>query len=220
MWEDDNAWNSYADSYSPSNDYSNYNGGDWSGDWGGWDDGSSYSGYAPGSGGSLNYGYEDSGWQPSVPQEANRSSWQQNYDYTPTYVSGAVNNPHPAQYESAYKTGPDLGEKFLQDAGGDPQRAHSIAMYYRSQPGYENNPVFRDAEHYLSTEKSLSNPYVNLTGVPQMAAVTLPPAYSAAKWLAQMLPPELGKYIPYLYNASPPSLSEVWSGMAPVFKGR
>jgi len=65
------------------------------------------------------------GWYGTQDPNAG-GSWQTNYDYTPRYEPGAVSNPTAEQMAYDMKgSGPAMGERFLQQAGGDPEAAHS-----------------------------------------------------------------------------------------------
>lgn len=210
MWEDANAWNSYYDSggydsqpaYDPVYDFGD------SSMWSGTD---------------YSQPYQDtSGWQPDFnPYQSSGAEVMKSdasYTYEPKYVPGALVNPLPEQMLSGVSSGQQMAERL---------GSHEGAMFYRNQPGMMNNPYFRDAEHQFAAEemKNLTESPMGRVllppGVSRLLGITLPPAYSGAKWLAQGAPPWLRQYLPdYLTQASPPSWNEVWSGVRPFVWGK
>lgn len=77
------------------------------------------------------------------------------------------------------------------------------------------NIPLRNAEHALYTQYMLQG-LGRLRGVP--AAMTAVPGYSFSKWMQQSQPPSVGRHLPY-YQSTPPSLGEVYWGLAPLLGG-
>jgi hypothetical protein len=150
-----------------------------------------------------------------TPAPVDTSSWQQSYDYTP--------DPTASYYPLQANTSQDVAARYLQQAGGNAQQALGAATQARTG-AMEYAPMLRDASHDLWTQAAMQqNPYLARLSVPILA-----PAYSAAKGIAQWvnaLNPSIGGTIdPWmarmgqqpLVAASPPSFSEVWSGLRPI----
>ena len=207
MWEDDNAWNSYADSGSTGSEY-----GDWNSYGMGEPSNQSYdwSGTPAISGGGW-----DQSYNTSVPYSSPYESWggmksNENYTFEPKYNPGAAWNPSATQILS----GNPSTEELYNRMGGMPG-----ATFYRGQPEMVNNPQMRDVEHYAAANEMAQNPFLMSNPIYRVTGLALPPAYSGAKWVAQNLPDWLQPYLPsYLTQASPPSWNEVWSGMKPFLK--
>lgn len=137
---------------------------------------------------------------------------------------GAVGPKMTADYPYGATDAKDLANRYLEMSGGDLQRANGLAMAYRTGQ-YENDPMFRDAQHYL-----LSQQYIrDYPGLGVATAAPIAGGYSLAKAGAQALPAPAGANIDRvmrllgldpLYNASQPSLSEFyWGGVRPVMEG-
>lgn len=115
-------------------------------------------------------------------------------------------------------------QQLLARSGGDPTRAHALALQYRQGDAgaLADDPGLRDAEHYLHMTEAAAVPAL---GAPLAAAsLGIVPAYSLAKAGAQALPTRAGALVDHvlhsfgmdpLSTASPPSMGEVAAGVSP-----
>jgi hypothetical protein len=152
-------------------------------------------------------------WEPPASSEPERPPPQD----APAW-SGPVDRwwdaPDPGGWLDPVETA--LGD-FLRISGGSVQGAQAAALQARSAG---DSDVLRNAQHALVTQQALDD--YGVAGA--VMAVIAVPAYSAAKWVAQTVPgvgPLLDAVSPTPLTAAggatPPSWSEVWWGLRPLW---